>query len=77
MEKLESRLSEINIENQNVTADNKWGMPLKDLYRLGLSFYKGRCIRLFILGSSLGGPFQASKEKKKPSPQVVTVRFRY
>lgn len=41
MENLESRLNEISIDNQNIAVDNKWGMPLKDLYRLGLNFYKG------------------------------------
>lgn len=43
MEKLESRLSEISIADVSIgpTEDTKWGWPLKDLYRLGLSFYKG------------------------------------
>lgn len=35
MDNLEQRINDINL------VDNKWGMPLKDLYRLGLNFYKG------------------------------------
>ena len=41
MEHLESRLSEIRIEAQSKTVDNKWGLPLRDLYRHSLNFYKG------------------------------------
>lgn len=43
MEKLESRLSEISIADVSISPleDTKWGWPLKDLYRLSLSFYKG------------------------------------
>lgn len=42
MDKIESRLSEMSIANNDVqSVDRKWGWPLKDLYRLALSFYKG------------------------------------
>lgn len=48
MEKLESRLSEISIDTKNdqSTVDMKWNWPLKDLYRLALGFYKGKCDRM-------------------------------
>lgn len=44
MENLEQRINEINMNTSNNGIDNKWGMPLKDLYRLGLNFYKGKQI---------------------------------
>lgn len=27
--------------SSNEDGDNKWGLPLRDLYRFGLNFYKG------------------------------------
>lgn len=45
MEKIESRLSEMSIKTNDVQLiDSKWGWPLKELYRLALSFYKGKKI---------------------------------
>lgn len=42
MDKIESRLNELAITNNDVhSIDTKWGWPLKDLYRNALSFYKG------------------------------------
>lgn len=43
MDNLDNRLQNITLnanESQNNDGD-KWGMPLKDLYRLGMTFYKG------------------------------------
>lgn len=53
MENLESRLEKIVTNNEQsqtstitTTEDggDKWGLPLKDLYRLGLSFFKGKLL---------------------------------
>lgn len=46
MEKLESNLSNLSIGSQNDENDEKWGWPLRELYRQGLSFYKGKNIFL-------------------------------
>lgn len=45
MDNLESRLEKIAINDItliNGSDGDKWGLPLKDLYRLGLSFFKGK-----------------------------------
>lgn len=43
MDKIEHRLSEMSIINNDVySIDTKWGWPLKDLYRKALNFYKGK-----------------------------------
>lgn len=44
MDNLDNRLQQITLntnEPQNNDGD-KWGMPLKDLYRLAMTFYKGK-----------------------------------
>lgn len=43
MDNLDNRLQNIALnanEQQNNDGD-KWGMPLKELYRLAMTFYKG------------------------------------
>lgn len=57
MEQLANRLDDIQLDKtnnpaatpcqqqqqvQDVESSEKWGMPLSDLYRLGLSFFKGK-----------------------------------
>lgn len=45
MENLEARLEKVAIKDiPTINGDDgdKWGLPLKDLYRLGLSFFKGK-----------------------------------
>ena len=47
MENLETQLEKIVLNNVTINNDvdgdgDKWGLPLKDLYRLGLSFFKGK-----------------------------------
>ncbi len=33
--------------NDEETIGEKWGLPLKDLYKLALNFYKGNQIAIF------------------------------
>lgn len=43
MDNLDNRLENITLisnESQNSDGD-KWGLPLKELYRLAMTFYKG------------------------------------
>lgn len=41
MENVESNLNNLQINSRSEENDEKWGWPLRELYRQGLSFYKG------------------------------------
>lgn len=42
MAKVDSQLPAIEKTAEKKTDGDKWGIPLKDLYRLGLGFFKGK-----------------------------------
>lgn len=42
MAKVDPQLSAIDGTTEKATDGDKWGLPLKDLYRLGLGFFKGK-----------------------------------
>lgn len=31
------------------SEERKWGLPLKEVYKFGLSFYKGKLIKFLVL----------------------------
>lgn len=43
---LEIKLNNLSLQENVIAINNedgeKWGLPLKELYRLGLSFYRGK-----------------------------------